>query len=413
MVQTFDLTRKIVADRDLVLNRFNDTRSVYPGRQTIIDLFEEQVKKTPGAIAVIEHNAQLTYSQLNTEANKLAHYLLRRYALSKDEVVGILVPRSVKYLICMLAVLKAGAAFLPVDHYPVDRIAYIIENSKLKLLIHNGNTLFNNRGAQLVNINTLQLDNEISEDPQLHQSPDDLACVMYASGFNSKPSGVMLEHRGCINMALDQARMFDITGRDRVAWLSPVTSGVSLSAILVTLLSGAALQVYNEDVMHLQHTDATVAMLPPNAQSLPVKEITGLKCIITAGGAGYVQTAAQFSGNTRHFNTYGPTECSACVTAYKLTPADAAKTMVPIGRPLANLSVYILDNNLQPVPVGVEGKIYVAGIGLARGYLNNPLLTAERFIPCPFQHGQRMYCTGDSGRWLHDGNIELTLEHFS
>lgn len=384
MVQTFDLSRKVVADRDLVLNRFNDTRSVYPWKHTIIDLFEEQVQRTPGAIAVMEQHVQLSYSQLNAEANKLAHYLLRRYALSKDEVVGILVPRSAKYLVCMLAVLKAGAAFLPIDRYPVDRIAYIIENSKLKLLIHSGDTLFNNRGAQLLNINALQAENEISEDPQLHQSPDDLACVLYASRSNGKPSGVMLEHRGCINMAMDQLRIFDITSRDRVTWLASTTSGLSISAILVAFLSGAALIIPGEDVIN-----ATVVF-------------SEVEIIVR-----------RRAGNTRYFNTYGPTECSVCVTAYEVSTTDARKRSIVIGRPLANLSVYILDDNLQPVPVGMKGQIYVAGIGLARGYLNNSVLTKEKFIPCPFQHGQRMFCTGDTGKWLQDGNIELTLEHFN
>jgi amino acid adenylation domain-containing protein len=404
-------------ERDLVLNRFNDTCSAYPDKHTMISLFEEQVKRTPDAIAMIYGDVQLSYVQLNAEANKLAHYLLMHCALNKDEIAGILLPKSAKNLVSILAVLKTGAAYLPIDpNYPAERIAYIIENSKLKLLLHDGSVENLATGTQLINVNNLQVDDEVSQDPGLHQSPDDLAYVIYTSGSTGKPKGVMIEHRGCINMAIDQVKIFDVTAKDRVIWFASVAFDASVSEILMALFSGGTLLIPQDEVIkdkskfadYLKETHATVVTFPPSyLDLLSEEEIAGLRCIITAGEAAHVQKAAHLSKRFAYFNAYGPTECSVCVSTYKVIPADSTRASIPIGRPLDNLAVYILDGNLQPVPVGVEGSIYVAGIGLARGYLNNAALTAERFIPCPFQHGRRMYHTGDVGKWLPDGNIEF------
>jgi natural product biosynthesis luciferase-like monooxygenase protein/amino acid adenylation domain-containing protein/non-ribosomal peptide synthase protein (TIGR01720 family) len=383
-------------ERRTILLDFNDTARIYPEDKTMVDLFEAQVKRTPLATALVFEEKTWTYAALNAKANQLAHYLLDHYALAADDVIGVLLPKSDKAVIAILAILKTGAAYLPIDvHYPPERIDYIIKDSGIDVLIRDD----------------IDTDRYATTDLLRVISPADLAYVIYTSGSTGHPKGVMVAHRSNVNMSMDQVRLFGVTEDDRIVWFASMAFDASVSEMMMALYSGAALIIPAEDVVKehtafgafLQHTGATVVTFPPGyLDLLSDDDIGGLRCVITAGEAAHVQRAVAIAKFKDYYNAYGPTECAVCVSVYKVKPGD---TVVPIGKPIANLSVYILDDHLHPVPVGVPGKLYVAGVGVARGYLGKPALTAEKFIPNIFGDGN-MYDTGDTARWLPDGNIE-------
>ncbi|WP_367867928.1 non-ribosomal peptide synthase/polyketide synthase [Pedobacter sp. WC2423] len=385
------------AEKHHILYDFNDTARDFPRDKTIVDLFEAQVLKSPEAIALSFEGQTLTYAVLNAKANQLARYLLDHYTIAADDVVGMLLPKSANALITILAVLKSGAAYLPIDvDYPEERINYIIADSGITILIKEEIAV-----AQYDSSNLCRT-----------IAPADLAYVIYTSGSTGRPKGVMITHSSNVNMSLDQIRLFDITLKDKVVWFASIAFDASVSEIMMALYSGATLVIPGEDVLKEHHTfgsflkqnAATVVTFPPSyLDLLSDEDISGLRCIISAGEAAHLQRAVTIAKTIAYYNAYGPTECAVCVSVYQVSANDQ---IIPIGKPIANLRVYILDDYLRPVPVGVTGKLYVAGPGVARGYLHNDALTAEKFVPDLLGDG-KMYDTGDTARWLADGNIEF------
>ena len=400
-----------------LLVNFNDTDVVYSKDKTIVDLFEEQVEKTPYNVAVVFEESKLTYRELNEKANQLANYISSKHNINNGDIIGVFLPKSDIGIISLLAILKLGAVYLPIDtNYPQERIEYLIKDSSLKLLICD-NATFDIDNCDIIALKSINFDTNSSDNINKNISYKDLAYVIYTSGSTGQPKGVMIEHTSNINMSLDQIRSFEITESDKVVWFASVAFDASISEIMMSLYSGATLCIPTEEtikdkdqfISFLKITKSTVVTFPPSYLGLlSEKDISGLRCIITAGeSANPTKAIAVVESGIDYYNAYGPTECAVCVSIYKVIKDDFDKSIIPIGRPISNTQVYILNEALQPLPIGVAGKLYVSGVGVARGYLNKLELTEEKFIINPFIEGERMYDTGDLGCWLADGNIEF------
>ncbi|KQB41366.1 non-ribosomal peptide synthetase [Flavobacterium aquidurense] len=404
-------------EKHQILVDFNLSERVFPDKKTIVDLFEDQVLKTPKNTAIIFNGKELSYSELNEKANQLANYISSHYKVNKGDVIGVFLPKSDFGIISLLAILKLGAVYLPIDtNYPLERINYLIKDSGLNLLINAGIDNVKIDNCNIISISSIELEENNSDSINTVISPKDLAYIIYTSGSTGQPKGVMVEHQGTINMFLDQIRTFEITENDKIVWFASVSFDASVSEILMALNSGAALSIPTEDeikdrdlfVAFLKETHSTVVTFPPSYLGLLSNDaISGLRCIITAGESANPSAALSITDlGIDYYNAYGPTECTVCVSIYKVTKDDFSKSIIPIGKPIANTKIYILDEQLQTLPIGASGKIYVSGAGLARGYLNKTDLTNEKFVANPFSEQQKMYDTGDLGSWLPDGTIE-------
>ncbi|MEH2221574.1 non-ribosomal peptide synthase/polyketide synthase [Nostoc sp.] len=413
-------------ERHQLLVEWNDTQADYPQNQCIHQLFESQVERTPDAVAVVFENEQLTYHELNCRANQLAQYL-RSLGVGADVLVGLCVERSSETLpeasllmaIGLLAILKAGGAYVPLDpEYPQDRLSFMLEDAQVWVLLtqqHLSDKLPKNK------VNTVFLDEIWSEIAQNSQNnfpsgvtASHLANVIYTSGSTGKPKGVMVEHSGLCNLAQAQLQTFGVDSDSRVLQFASFSFDACISEILMSWASGATLYLGTKDslmpgtplIERLRDYDITHVTLPPSALAvLPQEKLPALQTIIVAGEACSAELIRQWSIGRNFFNAYGPTEASVCATVAKCMPLDEKVT---IGRPIANKQIYILDSHLQPVPIGVAGELHIAGVGLARGYLNRLQLTQEKFINNPFsdEPDSRLYKTGDLARYLLDGNIE-------
>jgi natural product biosynthesis luciferase-like monooxygenase protein/amino acid adenylation domain-containing protein len=407
------------AEETMLLQSFNNTAVDNGDATTMIQRFEWQVAQTPQNIALIDEEKEYTYQQLNEKANQLGHYLRKKYDLRPDDLVGILTDRSDMMMIGILGILKAGAAYVPVDpSYPGDRIKYILTEAAPKIVLTLSEYVFDiidyysgELFALDIQLDTLEEDRH---NPPALATPSDLAYVIYTSGSTGNPKGVMLSQQGVVNMSLDQVRQFGVTATDRVLQFASLSFDASVSEYCMAFFAGAALVMINKNRIgehrlfsaYLRQKAVTVVTLPPSyLQVLDETDLAGLKVLITAGQEADRTVALRYSQFLRYYNAYGPTENSVCATIYQVKPADRFPGSVPIGKPIANTQIYILDNYLQLLPAGVPGEIYISGEGLAKGYLNNESLTAEKFIPHPFNPGARIYRTGDIGRWSTNGNV--------
>jgi amino acid adenylation domain-containing protein len=399
-------------------------------------LFEEQVKRTPDAVAVVFENQQLTYQQLNIRANQLAHYL-RTLGVAADVLVGLCVKRSLLMIVGLLGILKAGGAYVPLDpDYPQERLSFMLEDANVSVLLtqHSLIERLPKHQAQVVCLDEVweEIAQNNQDNPKTEVRAFHLANVIYTSGSTGKPKGVMVEHRGLCNLAQAQIQTFGLDCDSRVLQFASVSFDASISEVVIALGSGATLYKGTKDslmpgmplIERLRDYCITHITLPPSALAvMPTEQLPSLQTIIVAGEACSIELIKLWSAGRNFFNAYGPTEASVCATVAKCTPNDEK---VSIGRPISNARVYILDQNLQPVPVGVPGELHIGGVGLARGYRNRPDLTQEKFIPNPFDNSKspkigpeetsdptslkiqksKFYKTGDIARYLPDGNIE-------
>ncbi|MBE9089428.1 amino acid adenylation domain-containing protein [Microcystis aeruginosa LEGE 11464] len=399
----------------------------YPQEQCIHQLFEAQVERTPDAIAVVFEEQSLTYAELNHRANQLAHYL-QTLGVGAEVLVGISLERSLEMIIGLLAILKAGGAYLPLaPDYPTERLLFMLEDSQASFLITHSSLLEKLPSSQATLICLDHIQEQISQYSQDNLqnglTVSNLANVIYTSGSTGKPKGVMVEHRGLVNLALAQIQSFAVNNKSRVLQFASFSFDACISEILMTFGSGATLYLAQKDALlpgqplinNLRENGITHVTLPPSALAvLPKKPLPNLQTLIVAGEACPLDLVKQWSVGRNFFNAYGPTEASVCATIAQCSQDDL---IVTIGKAIANVQIYILDAFLQPVPVGVSGELYIGGVGVARGYLNRPELTAERFIPNPFdppltpldkgvEQPSKLYKTGDLARYLPDGNIE-------
>ncbi|MDH5548220.1 MAG: amino acid adenylation domain-containing protein, partial [Gammaproteobacteria bacterium] len=406
---------------------WNNTSASYPDSSCIHQLIEKQCEESPNALAAIIENESLTYGELNARANQLAHYL-RKQGVVADNLVGICLERSLDILVAILGTLKAGGAYVPIDpDYPQDRIMNTLQDASVKLLITKKDLLsslpdlptrvINRLGYKEIVLDTLW--SEIAEystkNPENRTTPQNLAYVIYTSGSTAKPKGVLNQHGSLCNLVQSQICNFEITKDTRTLQFFSVAFDGSVWETFSTLVAGGTLCIANQNqrlsteqiVEWMRSQHVTLATIPPSVllsagskQTLP-----DLKTLISAGEACPPAITKQWAPYLRFINAYGPTENTICVS---FAQCDGSETIPPIGRPIQNVTVYLLDTNLNPVPPGVIGELYVGGTGVARGYLGQPRLTAEKFLPNPFNSnpGARMYRTGDTARYLPDGNLE-------
>jgi amino acid adenylation domain-containing protein/non-ribosomal peptide synthase protein (TIGR01720 family) len=410
------------AEKHLLLEKFNDNYAPLPVGQTIHNLFEEQVNRSPESIAIVYNNETLTYRQLNEKANQLANYLRENYDIKPDSIVALMLNRSARMAVSILAVLKAGGAYLPLDaNYPPERITYVLGDASVAVVIFDDQEAIEkyNRGSyrcislddqeqSITRYSTTNLNNV--------NKVNDLAYVIYTSGSTGQPKGVMIAHYSNVNMSLDQIKQFGITSDDNVLQFASLSFDASVSEIFMALYAGATLTFVDKSVIDdtyqftklLKQNRISVITLPPAYLNIiDLSQLKGLRVLITAGESPDVNNAVYCSNFCNYFNAYGPTECAVCVSVYKVSETDKNKLRIPVGRPIANTQVYIVDKYQQPVALGIEGELCVSGPGLARGYINQPQLTNEKFIDSPFKTGEKLYRTGDWARWTEDGNIEF------
>ncbi len=415
------------SEQHQLLVDWNDTQVEYSQYQSIHELFEAQVEKTPDAIAVVFEKQQLTYRELNIKANQLADYL-RSLEVKSEVLVGICVERSPLMIIGLLGILKAGGAYVPLDpSYPQQRLALMLEDSQTPILLSQQHLVENlpPHKAQVICLDSDwdKIAHQNSENLTCNLNSRNLAYVIYTSGSTGKPKGAMNTHQGVCNRLLWMQDNYRLTTADRVLQKTPFSFDVSVWEFFWTLMTGACLIIAkpegHRDSNYLvklikQQQITTLHFVPSMLQifldELEIEDCQYLKRVFCSGEALSVELQSKFFArcqNVELHNLYGPTEAAIDVTFWHCQP-DNQKKIVPIGRPIANTQIYILDRQLQIVPVAVRGELHIGGVGLARGYLNRPQLTNEKFIANPFsnQPGEKLYKTGDLARYLPNGAIE-------
>jgi amino acid adenylation domain-containing protein len=414
-------------ERRRLLVDWNQTEADYQSEPCIHHMVEAQVLRTPKATAVVCGTQQLTYEELNQRANQRAHYV-QQLGVGPERLVGICMERSLDMIVALLGILKAGGAYVPLDRaYPAERLAFMIQDAQLSLLLTQQHLLPGRfpQGTQVVYLDTLQpvLASQSVQNPDSPVAGDHLAYVIYTSGSTGQPKGVLICHRGVCNYLQWRHHYFPLTEADAVLQTASISFDDSVWEIFEPLSVGACL-VFAEpgteyDVRQLvpvilRQQITAVCFVPSLLRAFlevqGVDDCRGLRRVTTGGETLPVELVERFFAHLSAdlYNGYGPTEATIGVTFWKCHAGNERRT-VPIGRPIANMQVYVLDDNLEPTPIGMPGELYIGGVGLARGYLNRPELTAERFVANPFhgQPGARLYKTGDRARWVADGNLEF------
>ncbi len=412
-------------ERHRVLYDLNATAVEHPKGRFLHTLFEQHAEARPQAIAVMEGDIELSYQALNRRANRLAHFL-RTQGVAPDSLIAVCMERSTAMIVSLLAILKAGGAYLPLDPaYPRERLTFMAESSHARAILVDaaGQEAL---GAVALSVTRVNVQDDATlwkrfPEENLHPlelglTPKHLAYVIYTSGSTGRPKGVMIEHRN-LNSLITEMAVFGVQPGDRILQFASMSFDASVGDLVLSLGYGGCLCLADREAIvpgeallgTLHRQRINYLFLPPSAMALcdPACLPDSVRTIISGGEALPIQTARNWAGRIRLFNAYGPTENTMLASVHVCLAMAGGP--VPIGRPTANTRIYILDRDLQPVPVGVEGELYIGGDGVARGYLGQPELTTERFLEDPF-HGNgegRMYKTGDLGRWREDGNIEF------
>ncbi len=419
------------AEKNKILVEFNNTAADYPRDKTIIDLFEEQVDKTPHNIAVVFKEQQLTYKQLNQKANQLAHYL-QTLQVKAEQLVGICVERSLDMVISLLGILKAGGAYLPLDPaYPVARLALMLEDANVSVLLTQSSLIdgLPDTTAQLVylDVEAEALSRFRSENPARGLKPENLAYVIYTSGSTGRPKGVAIEHRSTVALLAWSKTVWTSEQLAGVLASTSLNFDLSVFELFVPLTQGGRV-ILVENALHLLNESDNVGVTLLNTVPSAISELVKMNAVpasvqlVNLAGEPLqnqlVQQLYQIETIQQVFNLYGPSEDTTYSTYALMT--KASQEAPTIGCPIANTQTYLLDSYLQPVPIGVPGELHLGGAGLARGYLNRPELTFEKFIPNPFVNlgwdnpnsklqtlkSDRLYKTGDLARYRPDGNLE-------
>lgn len=419
-----DLAMLTRHEEQQVLVEWNRTEAEFPRDKRVHELFEEAAKRAPEAVAVCDSSRQLTYDELNTHANHLAHYL-RSCGVKPETLVGVCMERSTNLVVAILAILKAGGAYVPLDPaYPAERLAFMIEDSRMPVLLTEQKLVEKFPATiKVLCLESLQSakagatpDSSINPPPA--GDPTNLAYVIYTSGSSGRPKGVAIQHDSLMNLVAWHQGVYEVTPSDRATQIAGPAFDASVWELWPYLTAGASVHIPDEEVRlspkrllaWLKAENITLSFLPtPLAEAVmqePWPQEMALRALLTGGEK--LHRSPPPTLRCWLTNQYGPTENTVVTTALVAEPGDDA-TAPPIGRPIANTRVYLLDRDLRPVPVGVPGELCISGVGLARGYLNRPELTAEKFIANPFGSGDyaRLYRTGDLARYLPDGNIEF------
>jgi surfactin family lipopeptide synthetase A len=416
--------------------RFNRTETPFPDNVAVQQLIEAQVERqASGAAVVCDHDRSLgapalTYAQLNARANQLAH-ALRAEGAGPGHIVALMVERSFAMIVGILGIIKSGAAYLPIaPANPPERIAYLLSDAGARILLVHGRTAGRVEfGGRIFDLDDAGLYRGATDNPRLLNGPQDLAYVIYTSGSTGKPKGVMIEHRALVNRLHWMQRAYPIAQRDVILQKTPYTFDVSVWELFWWALQGARLCLlkpggewnppaivdtirrHQVSVMHFVPSMLSVFLEYLDGSPARVRQsLASVRQVFASGEAltpSHVRKFNQIWGGrtgTRLANLYGPTEAAIDVTYFDC-PAGRDVDAVPIGRPIDNIRLYVLREGRQ-VAIGETGDLGIAGVALARGYLNNPALTADKFTDNPVRPGERIYWTGDLARWLPDGNLE-------
>ena len=412
------------AERELLLHGWNRTERDYPLDQTLAALFEQQVRRTPDATALVSGAESLSYAQLNARANRLAHALIAR-GVGPDSRVAVCAERGLNMVTALFGILKAGGAYVPLDPaYPGERLQYILQDADPVLLLADaaGRAALGEPATPQLALEAALPDTLSAENPERRAQASHLAYVIYTSGSTGKPKGAMNEHRGVVNRLVWMQEAYGLTAADTVLQKTPFGFDVSVWEFFWPLMVGARLVMAkpegHKDPDYLsraieQYGVTTLHFVPSMLQSFLADGQAATRCgqvvrVMCSGEALPAALVAEFYRRLPQaelHNLYGPTEAAVDVTAWHCS-READRVSVPIGRPIANTRIYLLDEHGQPVPLGAVGELYIGGVQVARGYLNRPELTAERFLADPFAPGGRMYRTGDVARYLANGDIE-------
>ena len=411
-----------------LLSRFNKTDSDYPQEKCLPQLFEEQCLLSPHSIAVKFNNQSLTYSSLNKKSNQLAHYL-RKKNIGADDIIGLCVERSLELVIGVLGILKSGAAYVPFDaSYPEERIIHMLNDSKIKIVLSQDDlkNIFSNKVSEIISLDKEwnKIEKESSENPSHINKPENLAYVLFTSGSTGTPKGVGMVHRALMNLVHWQKTKTNLGVVAKTLQFAPISFDVSFQELFTTWTTGGTLVLIEDNfrlnaikLLEFINKEKIERLYLPFIALQHLAEVAdstkifpeSLKDVITAGEqlqiTKHVSNFFKALPNCKLHNHYGPTE-SHVVTSYIMegTP-EKWNSLPPIGKPISNTKIYLLDEKLNPVSIGEEGELYIGGIALARGYVNRDDLTAERFFKNPFDEGG-IYKTGDLAKYLPDGNIE-------
>ena len=439
------------AERQQLLVEWNNTQADYPIKQCIHNLFEAQVERaslTPDAIAVVFEDQQLTYRELNQRANQLAHHL-RSLGVGPEVLVGICMERSLEMMVGLLGILKAGGAYVPLDSaYPQERLALILEDAKPLVLLTQKHLVAElpKHRAKVVCIDAdweIHTFSSAQENPISSVTAENLAYVIYTSGSTGTPKGVLITHQALVNHTIAAAKAYQLQPEDRILQFASISFDVAAEELFPSWLSGSTVVIRPNRILafanflqFLEQEKLTVLNLPTAYWHDWVSDLaqteaplpSTLRLVIVGTEQTLPEKLALWEklvGDLYHklpgghlrirwLNAYGPTEATIGATIYEpLEPTTCQENQsiyrVPVGRPIANIQIYLLDKHLNPTPSGVPGELYISGVGIARGYLNRPELTAEKFIPNPFndKSGTHLYKTGDLARYLPNGDIEL------
>ncbi len=412
----------------LLLVEWNATATPFPGVASVAQLFEQQVSKQPDATALIFEDRTLSFRELDSRANRVARFLRNR-GVGVDVLVGVCLPRSPELVVALLGVLKAGGAYVPLDPtYPRDRLSYMVDDSRAVVVLTDEahRDMFLEGDARVVCVDTdrTSIEAESTEPPLVAVHLHDLAYVMYTSGSTGQPKGVMVHHRGVVNYLGWAMTAYGAGRGGPVPLHTSIAFDLTVTALFVPLCAGGQVEILREDVAGQRllaclrdGRDRSLVKITPAHMSLlrdqrGIRHAAGRTRLCVIGGENRTaESVAMWRENapaTRLINEYGPTETVVGCCVYEVRPEDPASGSVPIGKPIANTRLYVLDRFRQPLPIGVAGELYIGGAGVARGYHDRPQLTAERFVADPFssEPSARMYRTGDLARWRPDGVLE-------
>lgn len=424
-------------EREQILFEFNSTLRLYPSEQTLVEQFERQARLTPDRIALTHGEREWTFLEVDRLANRLAR-TLRKLGVRREEIIPIAAERSLEMIVGIWAILKAGGAYLPLDpHYPPERRRYILENSRAKRILAQHRWIASIR-AELPIIDLDDAANYDADDqplPSVNESRD-LAYVIYTSGSTGQPKGVLIEHRSVINRLNWMHRSYPIGANDVILQKTPYTFDVSVWELFWGATQGSALHLLaaegEKDPRQIaeaigRHRVTTLHFVPSMLQIFllylqqhpeDIAKLAGVRHVFASGEALHPHQVRLFESllherfGARLVNLYGPTEATVDVSCFDCF-AEPMDQLVPIGKPIDNIQLLVLNDHLQLQPIGVPGELCIAGDGLARGYLNQPELTAQKFVNHPFADKQKLYRTGDLVRWREDGHIEYLgrLDH--
>ncbi|MEP0264422.1 amino acid adenylation domain-containing protein [Dokdonia sp.] len=404
-------------EKNELLVDFNNITLEYDSKATLISLFETQVKQTPNAIALVAGKKEFTYAALDEVSSELARYINKQYQVTKGSLIGIQLDRDEWSVIAMLGIIKLGCAYVPIaPDMPNQRKEHIVSDTQLELLITTTSYMFDldfYTGA-LMAID-IGFDASDCDEVVLDVMPNDLAYVIYTSGSTGLPKGVMIEHGQIVNTILSQIDYFNLNESNRGLQFAPFSFDASVWETFMIILSGGSLYVVAEEqrkdvdtlTTYIKENKINIATLPPSYLALiDIDDLQQIDTLITAGEAPDYEIIKPYLNYGTYYNAYGPTETSICGTIFKMPETNTlAYRTIPIGKPISNAKILILDEHNKLVPVGVIGEICIGGTGVARGYLNREELTQSKFIENPFNAQDRLYKTGDLGKWTKEGNV--------